>query len=209
MGPSILLMRARASYFLEGLLYLDRYERADRRAVFRQSVASLALAAPGQSPLEGCDEQALGRSVRVALGDGLFDDLGWLAAPAAGVALFEIAGALALGAERRELGRIVLHELYEGDAATFVAIATRMAVGGSARALSGAGIRARVALVLGLPASADVPVDALALALVTRRELAAAWLGTHFHRRAAATPARRAAARARRPRGRAARAPRR
>src|SRR5215468_7882877 len=172
-------MRARADFFLEGLLSLDRYERADRRAVFRQSVASLALAAPGQTPLEGCDEAALGRSVRVALADGLFDDLGWLAAPAAGVALYEIAAALPLGAERRELGRIVLEELYEGDAATFVAIATRMAVGGAARALSGSGIRARVALSLALPASADVRVDPLALALVSRHELSTVWLGKH------------------------------
>ena len=200
-------MRGRADFFLEGLLLLDRCERADRRAVFRQSVASLALAAPGQSPLEGCDEQALARSVRVALGDGLFDDLGWLAAPAAAVALFEIAGALPLGAERRELGRIVLEELYEGDAATFVALATRMAMGGSARALTGPGIRARVALALSLPASADVPADALALGLVSRRELCAAWLGPHAvgslpHRRMAARiierAAREAAERARR-----------
>jgi hypothetical protein len=172
-------MRPRADFFLEGLLSLDRYEKADRRAVFRQSFASIALAVPGQTPLEGCDEAALARSTRVALADGLFDDLAWLAAPAAGVALYEIAGALPLGAERRELGRMVLAELYEGDAATFVSIATRMASGGSARGLSGAGIRARVALALGLPASLGVPADALALALVSRRELAATWLGTN------------------------------
>jgi hypothetical protein len=172
-------MRPRAEFFLEGLLSLDRYERADRRAAFRQSIASLALAPVGQSPLEGCDEHALARSVRAALADGLFDDLGWLAAPAAAVALYEIAGALPLGPERRELGRIVLEELYEGDAATFVAIATRMAASGAARALSGAGIRARVALALSLPAIADVRVDPLALALVSRRELSTAWLGAH------------------------------
>jgi hypothetical protein len=172
-------MRARADHFLEGLLSLDRYERADRRAVFRQSLASLALAAPGQSPLEGCDEAAIARSVRTALADGLFDDLGWLAGPAAGVALFEIAAALPLGPERRDLGRLVLQELYEGDAATFVAVAGRMAAAGSSRALSGAGIRARVALALGLPATACVQADPLALALVSRRELTTAWLGTH------------------------------
>lgn len=172
-------MRGRGEFFLEGLLSLDRCERADRRGVFRQSVASIALAAPGQSPLEGCDEHAVARSVQVAIADGLLDDLGWLAAPAMGVALFEIAGALPLGAERRELGRMVLEELYEGDAATFVAVATRMATGGSARALSGAGMRARVALSLSLPASADVSPDALALGLVSRRELATAWLGPH------------------------------
>ncbi len=70
-------------------------------------------------------------------------------------------------------------ELYEGDAGTFVAIATRMAVGGAARALTGVGIRARVALALALPASAEVRVGPLALALVSRRELATSWLGTH------------------------------
>lgn len=172
-------MRARADFFLEGLLSLDRYERADRRAVFRQSVASVALATPGQTPLEGCDEQALARSVHAALGDGLFEDLGWLAPPAAAVALFEIAGALPLGAERRELGRRVLEQLYEGDAATFVAVATRMAAGGAARGLTGPGVRARVALALSLPASAGVPADALALALISRRELATSWLGMH------------------------------
>jgi hypothetical protein len=172
-------MRARAEHFLEGLLSLDRYERADRRAVFRQSLASLALAPPGQSPLEGCDEAAIARSVGTALADGLFDDLGWLAGPAAGVALFEIAAALPLGTERREIGRMVLQDLYEGDAATFVAVAGRMAAAGSSRALAGAGVRARVALALGLPATACVPADPLALALVSRRELATAWLGTH------------------------------
>ena len=173
-------MRARAEFFLEGLFSLDRLEQADRRAVFRQSIASIAVAPPGESPLQGCDEAALARSVRVALADGLFGDLDWLAPDAAGSALFEIAGALPLGgAERRELGRILVEELYEGDAATFVAIATRMAVSGSARVLSGAGIRGRVALALGLPASTDVPVDPLALALVSRRELCTAWLGRH------------------------------
>ena len=172
-------MRARGDIFLEGLFSLDRCEQADRRAIFRQSVASLGLTRPGQTPLEGCDEAALARSVGIALADGLFEDLGWIAAPAAGAALFEIASALPLGDERRELGRMVLEELYEGDAATFVAIATRMAGGGAGRALSGPGIKARVALALGLPPSADVRVDPLALALVSRRELCTAWLGTN------------------------------
>jgi hypothetical protein len=172
-------MRSRADTFLEGLLSLHRYEEADRRAVFRQSIAALARTPPGQSALEGCDEAALARGVSAALADGLFDDLGWLAAPAAAAALYQIANALPLGAARRELGRMVLEELYEGDAATFVAIATRMASGGAARALSGPGIKARLALALALPPSADVRVDPLALAVVSRRELCTAWLGTH------------------------------
>jgi hypothetical protein len=162
---------------LEGLLSLDSYEPEVRRVVFRQAVTALSRAAPGQTPLEGCDEAALARSVQLALADGLFDDLGWLAASAAGAALYEIANALPQGPQRRELARLVLGEVYEGDAATFVAIATRMAVGGATRALAGPGIKTRVALAIGLPLATDVRVDPLALALVSRRELCAAWLG--------------------------------
>jgi eukaryotic-like serine/threonine-protein kinase len=169
-------MPARADFSLEGILHLDRYEPGDRRSVFRQSIASIALASPVDAPLEGCDGAAIARSVHAALGDGLFDDLGWLAAPAAAVALYEIAAALPLGADRRELGRRVGLWLYEGNAATFAAIATRMAQG-SARGLSAPGIHARVALALGLPGLVDVAVDPLALALISRREVAADWLG--------------------------------
>jgi hypothetical protein len=172
-------MRVRGDTFLEGLMSLDRYGEADRRAVFRQSIAALGRTPPGQSPLEGCDEAALARGVTAALEAGLFDDLHWLAAPAAAAALYQIANALPLGVARRELGRMVLEELYEGDAATFSAIATRMAIGGASRALSGGGIKARVALAMTLPPSADVRVAPLALALVSRRELCTAWLGTN------------------------------
>ncbi|MFO0756170.1 MAG: serine/threonine-protein kinase [Byssovorax sp.] len=184
-------MPTRPHFFLEGLLNLARYDKADRRGVFRQSIASIALATPGESPLERCDADALANSVRVALGDGLFDDLDWLAASAAGVALYEIAGALPHGDLRRELGRRVGLQLYEGNASTFVAIATRMA-GGSVKGLSSQGIHARVALTLGLPGSAYVPADPLALALVSRRELAADWIGA---RSIGALPDRRLAAR--------------
>ncbi len=184
-------MPSRPQFFLEGLLHLDRYEIADRRGVFRQSIASIALAAPGESPLERCDDGALTSSVRTALGDGLFDDLDWLAASAAGVALYEIAGALPNGDLRRELGRRVGAQLYEGNASTFVAIATRMA-SGSVKGLAAPGIHARVALTLSLPGTADVLADPLALALVSRRELAADWIGA---RSIASLPERRLAAR--------------
>lgn len=170
-------MRARADY-LEGLLDLASHtSRNVRRALFRQSVAALALidGLDGPSPLDSLNPEALLRSVRIAMADGLLDDLSWLAPPAAGVALYEIAGALPLGPERRDLGRRVLGQLYSGNAPTFVAIATRMA-GGSARGLTGAGIRARVALTLSLPAGTDLPVDPLALALASRRELARDWI---------------------------------
>src|SRR5829696_2710751 len=122
-------MAHRAAFFLEGILKLDRYEPWDRRGIFRQSIAELALAPPGQSPLEGCDPQAIARSVKVALADGLFDDLGWLAASAASVSLYDIARVLPQGSERRELQRRVGVQLHEGNATTFVSLATHMAIG--------------------------------------------------------------------------------
>src|SRR5262245_34798135 len=106
-------MRARAEV-LEGFLELHRYEdRSARRSVFRQSITSLALAASldGPPPLDGLSPDALLGSVRAALADGLFDDLGWLAPSAAAVALYEITGALPLGQERRDIGRRVLAHL--------------------------------------------------------------------------------------------------
>ena len=166
-------------YFLEGLLDLHLIpDKGVRRGVFRQSIASLGLTASsdGPAPLEGLNPETLLKSLRVGITDGLLDDLDWLAPSTAAVALYEIAAALPLGAERRDLGRRVLAHLYEGNAATFVAIATRMAAG-SARGLGGAGVRARVALSLSLPAVADVPVDPLALALASRRDLAKDWIG--------------------------------
>lgn len=171
-------MRARAD-FLEGLLELHMQPDARaRRVVFRQSITSLAIEASldGPPPLDGLRPETLLESIRAALKDGLFDDLSWLAPPAAAVALYEITGALPLGAERRELGRRVVSQLYDGDAATFVALATRMALG-NARALDGAPVRARIALALQLGSSVDVPVDPLAFALVSRRELARDWVG--------------------------------
>ncbi|MGK4005531.1 protein kinase [Sorangium sp. So ce1036] len=170
-------MRPRADH-LEGLVDLTSHDDPNvRRALFRQTVASIALvdALDGPAPLDTLSPEGLLRSVQTAMADGLLDDLSWLAPAAAGVALYEIAGALPLGPERRELGRRVLGQLYAGNAATFVAIATRMAAG-SARGLSGAGIRARVTLSLWLPTGTDIPVDPLALLLASRRELSRDWI---------------------------------
>lgn len=171
-------MRAR-SHPLDGLLGLPALpDAADRRAAFRQGLAHLSIeaATEGPAPLDGASPEALLASIAVAQADGLLDDLGWLAAPAAAVALYELAGALPLGPERRELGRRVLAQLHEGTAETFVAVAARMAAG-SARVLSGAGVRARVALCIGLPWSADVRAGSLALALASRREHVGDWIG--------------------------------
>jgi peptide/nickel transport system permease protein len=63
------------------------------------------------------------------------------------------------------MGRRVLSTLHRGDAATFVALATSLALG-TRRALSGTHMRARVALALDLPIGSGVRADALALALV-------------------------------------------
>ncbi len=171
-------MSAREAAFVDALFALDQQAPDDQRRSFRQSLASLsalAIASPSEGRFEGRDPAKLERGVRAALAAGLFEDLSWIAPEAAAAALYEIANALPPGAEKRDLGRRVLVELYEGSAATFAVIATRMALG-SVRGLAGAGIRARVALTLGLPVTADVQIDALALALITRRELVGSFL---------------------------------
>src|SRR5580658_11195077 len=92
-------------------------------------MAALARATTedGPGPLEGLNPNALVLGVRAALQAGLADDLDWLAPAAAAPALYELASALPLGPERRDLGRRVLSWLLEGDAETFAALATRMA----------------------------------------------------------------------------------
>lgn len=167
-----------ATFYASSLLELEKLEgAADRRASWRQSMAALARATTeeGPGPLEGLHPNALLAGVRVALHTGLVDDLDWLAPAAAGAALYELASALPLGAEQRELGRRMLARLLAADAETFVAIARRMALG-AARGLGSHAIRARVALVTELPVASGVSDGALALALASRRELAREWI---------------------------------
>jgi hypothetical protein len=186
-------MRASRDHLL-GLIQLARVTQPDeRRALWRQSMATLAAAIEVQHalPLEGLDPEALAESVKSALETKLIDDVGFLSAPAANAALYELAAALPMGTERRELGRIVLKNLHEGDAHTFVALATQIALG-SRRALSGAPIRARVALALDLPFGVDTRSDALALALISRRDMEREWLSAPS---TGALPSRRLAAR--------------
>ncbi|MCZ7685510.1 MAG: hypothetical protein M5U28_44720, partial [Sandaracinaceae bacterium] len=85
--------------------------------------------------------------MRAAIAAGLLDDLGFLSKSHAAAALYELAAVLPLGEERRELGRRVAEHLHQGDAATFVALATQLAVA-ARRGLSGPAVRARVALAL-------------------------------------------------------------
>jgi eukaryotic-like serine/threonine-protein kinase len=180
--------------YLAGLAQIHTRESLDdRRALWRQGMASLAAAAADQqpTPLEGVSSDDLLASVHCALEGGLVDDLSFLSRPDASAAVFELAGALPQSPEKRELGRRVLVALHEGDAATFVTLATALALS-SPRALGGAQIRARVALSLRLPLSAVAHVDGLALALVSRPELERDWLSAHS---IGALPARRLAAR--------------
>jgi hypothetical protein len=149
-----------------------------RRAAFRQSLAALAALVVSRrkpAPLEGLSSEALLASIEVARKDRLFDDLEWLSRPAAGAALFELAAALPESEARRDLGRRVLTLLRAGDASTFVGVATQLALT-SKRALLGPAVRARVALALELPFAWGIPVDGLALALISRRELTEEWV---------------------------------
>ncbi|HEX3344811.1 MAG TPA: serine/threonine protein kinase, partial [Polyangiaceae bacterium] len=167
-----------ANFYASTLLELHKLtDVSERRASWRQAMASLARATAedGPGPLEGLHPEALLGGVRAALQSGLVDDLDWLAPAAAGSALYELASALPLGLEQRELGRRVLARLVAADAPTFVAIARRMALG-TGKGLGSAGMRARVALVTELPISLGIADGPLALAIASRRDLAREWI---------------------------------
>jgi hypothetical protein len=183
-----------ATFYASSLLELHKLSGAvERRASWRQSIAALARAAAedGLGPLEGLHPEALLTGVQAALQSDLLDDLDWLAPAAAGAALYELASALPLGPEQRELGRRVLARLLAADAETFVAIARRVALG-AGRGLGSAAMRARVALVMELPLLDGVADAPLALALASRRDLAREWIGIPS---TGSLPARRLAAR--------------
>ncbi len=163
---------------VDGLARLHRIEDpSERRGTFREAFATLASRAAGltPAPLEGLDPKALRESMDVAFEARLLDELGWLSTAHATAALYELAAVLPASPMKRELGRRVLVALHDGDAPTFVLLATLLARS-SKRGLSGPGVKARVALALDLPIGAGVGVDTLALALVSRRDLEAEWL---------------------------------
>ena len=174
-------MRAATRERLEGLTVLHRLTSSEQReAAWRQGIATLARAVVDERrpvPLEGLDPDALLRSLEVAVESGLVEKLDWLSGPAAAAALYEVAAALPSSPVKRQLGRMVLQRLRKGDAATFVSVATQLALG-SQRALSGRSIRARVALALSLPIGTVNNVDALALALISRQDTSRDWLRT-------------------------------
>lgn len=113
--------------------------------------------------------------MEVAIQSGLVERLDWLSGEAAAAALYGVAAALPSSPVKRELGRIVLQRLRKGDAETFVAVATQLAMG-SQRALGTRSMRSRVALALMLPIGSVANADALALALISRQELSRDWL---------------------------------
>jgi hypothetical protein len=169
-----------ATFYASGLLELHKVtDVAERRASWRQSMAAMARAGneDGPGPLEGLHPEALVAGVRAALQSGLVDDLDWLASAAAGSALYELASALPVGPEQRELGRRVLARLVAADAATFAAIARRMALG-AGKGFASPAIRARVALVTELPIALGIDDGPLALAIASRRDLARDWIAT-------------------------------
>ncbi len=170
-------MRGRPSP-IDALVTLPRLEDASEcRARWRQAIAALGqhTEIDGPPPLDGIDLGALVRACRVALDNGLADDLDWIAAGSAGVALYELTTALPAGNERREYGRRVFSRLYGGPAGAFVSVATRMAWN-SVRQLESPTMRARVGLSFSLPIGTSVNADPLALALVMRQEHFRSWV---------------------------------
>ncbi len=165
---------------VEALAHLIRVEDSgERRASWRQAIAALGhragLGLAAAPPLEGMAQGVIARAAETAIEVGLADDLDWLAPGPATVALYELTAALQPGKTRRELGRRVFARLYQGTAATFAAVATRMALT-SSRPFEPATLRARVSLLFDLPIGSSVNADTLALSLVTRRELRERWL---------------------------------
>jgi hypothetical protein len=180
------------SPFLGGVVDLPRLKsRDERRAVWRQMLATLAQPSDGPGPLEALHPDAIQAAVKTALTDGLLDDTDWLAESAAGAALYELAAAVPPSNEQRELGRRVAARLLQGSAETFTAIATRMALG-TGKGLAAAHVRARVALVTELPLSLAVADGPMCLALVSRRQLARDFI---VQPSMASLPARRSASR--------------
>jgi hypothetical protein len=164
--------------YVSGLLDLPTIDDpAERRATWRQAMATLAResAEEGQSTLEGLHPAALAKGVKAAMVAGLVDDLEWLTPPAAGAALYALAAALPPGNEQREIGRRVLSRLKDGNAETFVAMATRMARG-AGKGLSTPAVRARVGILTELPIGLGIRDGPLALGLVASRELQREWI---------------------------------
>jgi hypothetical protein len=192
-------MRARQNPTL-ALLGLASAETAEQqRASWRQALTALGELGrvDGPPPLDGFGPAQLLRAVQIALETGLVDDVDWAAPERAAVALYELTSGLPAGRERTALGRRAFSRLYSGTAATFAAVATRMAIN-SGKPLETPALQARVHLLYSLPIGSVTSGDALALTLVARRDLFERWIaqpagGTLPARRMAAIVLERAA----------------
>lgn len=171
-------MRGRPSP-IEAIVTLPRLTEADeRRARWRQVITALGQdsAIDGPPPLDGLHPEHLCDAARVALSSGLVDDLDWISGGAAVVALYELTSAMPQGAdERREFARRVFTRLYGGNAETFAAGATRMALG-AARQFEAATLRARISLLFALHTDSTVNTDPLALNLLARNDQFQRWV---------------------------------
>ncbi|MDX2052050.1 MAG: serine/threonine-protein kinase [Polyangiaceae bacterium] len=179
---------------VEALAALPRLsDVAERRANWRQAIAALSQSSPllGPPPLDGVDRQSLELAVGVAIDTGLADDLDWIAPGSAALALYEVMAAISASKLRREIGRRVLSRINEGTAATFAAVAARMALG-SGRTLESPAMQARMGLLFDMPIGSPVHADPLALTIVSRRDLFRHWIDQPS---TGALPARRLAAR--------------
>jgi hypothetical protein len=192
-------MRVRQNPTL-ALLALSSAETTEQqRASWRQALAALGELGrvDGPPPLDGLPTPSLVRAVQIALETGLVDDVDWAAPERAAVALYEMTSAMPAGRERTALGRRAFSRLYSGTAATFAAVATRMAIT-SGKPLETPALQARVHLLYSLPIGSVTNGDALALTLVARRDLFERWVsapagGTLPERRLAAIILERAA----------------
>src|SRR3569623_118549 len=165
-----------ARTYLAAFAELHALDDADeRRRVARQGIAVLAqLAEREPAPLEGIAADALLKSVRAALDDGVLGDLEWLSPAAAAIALFELAQALPAGGERRELGRRVLTRRRDADRDTFGRLLIALARS-SPKVVASEGLRARLEVVLSAPLTAPGAIGELALGLLAQPSLAQSW----------------------------------
>ncbi|MBN1654112.1 MAG: protein kinase [Deltaproteobacteria bacterium] len=164
--------------YLDSFAQLSRTQiPEERRSLWRQGMATLARAAVAQQPvpLEGINPELLLRAVIIALESNFFEELDWLSPAAAAAAIYELAAALPLSQERRELGRRVLIRLLDGDAETFIVLATSLA-SDSKRTIADPAIQARIRLAFELPVYSGTAPDGLALTLISRSDLQREWL---------------------------------
>lgn len=147
------------------------------RTAWRRGLAALAAACSGDHvlPLEGLNPTALLESVRRASEEGLLDDWSWLSPPHAAIALYQLAAALPASQERQRVQQMIVERLANGNAETFVGLATALAQG-SRQGFAGSRMRSRVALCLALPIGTGVAADRLALALISQPDLRREWL---------------------------------